>query len=110
MTDVQTTITTAKESKQPMITSLDVAEMVGRNHKDVMRDIRKIMEHLDESKIAPVNYICESSYKGGNGEVRPMFLLTKKGCELYSTRMTGAKVRSPFSLFNDSPLYTWLTE
>lgn len=33
------------------------------------RDIRVIMEHLDESKIGPVKYFTESSYKGGNGQV-----------------------------------------
>lgn len=73
------------------ITSAEVAEMVSRNHADVMRDIRNIIEHLNESKIALVNYFSESSYRGGNGQERPMYLLTKKGCELYSTRMTGAK-------------------
>lgn len=74
------------------LTSLEVAEMVGRQHKDVMRDIRTIIEHLgDERKIAPVEYFIESTYRGGNGQERPSFLLTKKGCELYSTRMTGEK-------------------
>lgn len=91
MTELYAPITTAKESKQPMITSLDVAEMVGKKHDKVIRDIRKIMGHLDEAKIGVVKYFTESHYKAGNGEERPMFLLTKKGCELYSTRMTGAK-------------------
>lgn len=76
---------------EKVLTSLEVAEMVGKKHDKVIRDIRKIMGHLDEAKIGVVKYFTESSYKGGNGQERPMFLLTKKGCELYSTRMTGAK-------------------
>lgn len=44
------------------ISSLEAAEMVKRNHFDVMRDIRKIIEHLGESKIAE-SYFIESTYK-----------------------------------------------
>lgn len=74
------------------LTSLEVAEMVGREHAHVMRDIRTIINHLgDESKNGLVEYFIESTYRGGNGQQRPCFNLTKKGCELYSTRMTGEK-------------------
>ena len=89
MTTVQTTITTAKESKQPMITSLDVAEMVGKQHSNVMRDIRNIKEDLDNLKIESISYFVESTYKDKLNRNKPMFLLTKKGCELYGNRMTG---------------------
>lgn len=73
------------------INSLEVAEMVGRDHKEVLRDIRNIKGHLTESKIAPSDYFVESSYKDSTGRTLPCFLLTKKGCELYATRMTGEK-------------------
>lgn len=71
------------------ISSLEVAEMVRRDHKNVLQDIRGVIAHLDELKIQPVNYFVESSYKGGNGQQRPCYLLTKQGCELYGNRMTG---------------------
>lgn len=71
------------------ISSLEVAEMVGRDHKNVLQDIRGVIAHLDELKIQPVNYFVESSYKGGNGQQRPCYILTKQGCELYGNRMTG---------------------
>lgn len=73
------------------ISSLEVAEMVGRDHKEVLRDIRNIKGHLAESKIALSNYFAESAYKDSTGRTLPCFLLTKKGCELYGTRMTGEK-------------------
>lgn len=34
------------------ITSLDVAEMVSKQHKEVLRDIRRIVEQLAERKSA----------------------------------------------------------
>ncbi len=72
------------------ISSLEVAEMVERNHPDVMRDIRKIRTHLGESKIAET-YFIESTYTDIQNKQQPCFLLSKKGCELYGTRMTGEK-------------------
>ncbi len=73
------------------INSREVAEMVGREHKEVLRDTRKIKEQLAESKIALSEYFIESSYKDSTGRELPCVEFTKKGCELYSTRMTGAK-------------------
>lgn len=72
------------------LTSLEVAEMVGREHKEVLRDIRNIITQLGESKIAQ-SYFIESTYTNSQNRVMPSYLLTKKGCELYSTRMTGEK-------------------
>lgn len=71
------------------ISSLEVAEMVGREHKNVMQDIRKILSHLAELKIQPGSYFIESSYTDKQNQQRPCFLLTKQGCELYGNRMTG---------------------
>ncbi|TQR28361.1 permease [Lysinibacillus sphaericus] len=72
------------------LTSLEVAEMVGRQHKNVMQDIRTIIEHLGGLKNQPA-YFIENEYLDSQGKTRPCFKLTKKGCELYGTRMTGAK-------------------
>ncbi|MGN4127672.1 ORF6C domain-containing protein [Lysinibacillus sphaericus] len=72
------------------ISSMEVAEMVGREHKEVLRDIRNIINQLGESKIAQ-SYFVESTYSNSQNKQQPCFLLTKKGCELYGTRMTGEK-------------------
>lgn len=72
------------------IPSTEVAEMVMREHKEVLRDIRNIISQLGESKIAQ-SYFIESTYTNSQNKQQPCFLLTKKGCELYGTRMTGEK-------------------
>lgn len=71
------------------ITSLEVAEMVGRDHKNVTRDIQVILGQLDELKIEPNSYFIESTYKDNLNRTKPCYLLTKQGCELYGNRMTG---------------------
>ncbi|WP_416451651.1 Rha family transcriptional regulator [Lactococcus lactis] len=76
------------------LTSLEVAEMVGKDHSKVIRDIRNITSHLNEAKNGSVkieDYFTEDTYQDNKGESRPCYRLTKKGCELFSTRMTGAK-------------------
>lgn len=85
------------------ITSLEVSEMVGREHYEVLKDIRRIIGHLGEGKnpsssnelLGDVksyeSYFVESTYVNNQNKELPCFLLTKKGCELYGTRMTGEK-------------------
>lgn len=72
------------------LTSLEVAEMVGREHRNVMQDIRNVISQLGELKNQQ-SYFIETSYKNRQNKEYPSYLLTKKGCELYSTRMTGEK-------------------
>lgn len=72
------------------ISSLEVAEMVGRDHNEVLKDLRRISTQLGEG-ILPQSYFIESSYTNSQNKELPSFLLTKKGCELYGTRMTGEK-------------------
>lgn len=74
------------------LTSLEVAEMVGRRHDQVLRDITTVIKHLGaDHKSVVSKYFIESTYKDATGRVLNNFKLTKKGCELYSTRMTGEK-------------------
>lgn len=72
------------------LTSMEVAEMVGKEHKDVLRDIRNIIRQLGESKVAQ-SYFINSFYRNSQNKDLPCFDVTKKGCELYGTRMNGAK-------------------
>ena len=79
---------------QQAIDSREVAEMVERNHKELLRDIRKyveIMEKANERNFAPVDFFIESSYKDSKGETRPCYLITKKGCDMIANKLTGEK-------------------
>ncbi|MCT6925860.1 Rha family transcriptional regulator [Metasolibacillus sp.] len=76
---------------QNNINSLEIAEMVGRRHDQVLRDINTIILHLGSDHKSVGTYFIESEYTDTQGKKRPCYLLTKKGCELYGTRMTGEK-------------------
>ncbi len=73
------------------LTSMEISEMVGREHGNVMKDIRRIIDHLGGQVKSYESYFIEATYVNLQNRVMPCFGLTKKGCELYGTRMSGEK-------------------
>ena len=73
------------------ITSMEVAQMVGKEHSKLLRDIRKYSEQLAEAKIGLGDFFEESSYLDANNQSRSCFMVTKKGCEFIAHKLTGQK-------------------
>jgi Rha family phage regulatory protein len=73
------------------ITSMEVAEMVEKDHSKLLRDIRTYASQLAEAKIGLGDFFTESTYPDANGQERPCYLVTKKGCEFISNKLTGMK-------------------
>lgn len=73
------------------LTSMEVAEMVGKEHSKLLRDIRKYSEQLAEAKIGLGDFFSESEYFDANNQSRPCFMVTKKGCEFIAHKLTGRK-------------------
>ncbi|MFN6652081.1 Rha family transcriptional regulator [Enterococcus gallinarum] len=73
------------------LTSNEVAEMIGKDHSKLIRDIRTYIGYLAEAKIGSGDFFIESCYKDANNQERPNYLLTKQGCEMVSNKLTGAK-------------------
>lgn len=78
-------------SSKMTIDSREAAEMVGKGHKELLRDVRKYIGYLAESNIALGDFFLESSYYDANNQPRPCFLLTKQGCEMVANKLTGKK-------------------
>ena len=79
------------ELEQKTIYSVEVAEMVGKEHSKLLRDIRNYIEQLAEAKIGSGDFFTESKYKDANNQERPCYLVTKKGCEFIAHKMTGVR-------------------
>lgn len=77
--------------KSNTITSMEVAEMVGKEHKKLLRDIRVYIAQLDESKIGLTDFFTESQYIDKSNRQKPCYLVTKKGCEFIAHKLTGIK-------------------
>lgn len=79
------------ELEQKTITSMEVAEMVNKNHADLLRDIKRYVSQMTESKIALSEFFKESTYKDSTGRTLPCYNVTKKGCEFIAHKLTGVK-------------------
>ena len=72
LTDLTTTNT-------PMtLTSMEVAEMIEKEHKKLLRDIRRYMDQMGESNIGPSEYFTESTYKDHSGKSNPCYPQTDR--------------------------------
>lgn len=79
------------EIVQKYIDSREVAEMVGKDHNKLMRDIRTYIEQLGESNFGHTDFFTESTYQTSQNKTMPCFLVTKKGCEFIAHKLTGTK-------------------
>lgn len=76
---------------QLLVDSREVAEMTGKQHKDLLETIRVYIVHLTSGNFRPSDFFIESTYEDGKGETRPCYLLTRKGCDMVANKMTGEK-------------------
>ena len=77
---------------EPTLDSREVAKMIGKRHRDLMRDIRRYISDMDEgAKLRSPKFFIESNYESSQGKLLPCYLLTKMGCEFVANKMTGKK-------------------
>lgn len=77
-----------------VVDSRDVAEMIGKSHAHLMRDISgyaQILCNSTESNFGLSDFFIPYTYKDSTGRTLPCYLLTKKGCDMVANKMTGEK-------------------
>jgi phage regulator Rha-like protein len=94
-----------RNKKTKTIPSTEVAKMMQKEHKEVMRMIdgyeppegskkRKIVgiiPTLTKGNITPSDYFIENTYKDKSGKLNKCYECTKMGCELLANKLTGEK-------------------
>lgn len=71
--------------------SREVAEMVGKDHSELLKDIRRYVGQLGEGKIPQSDFFTESTYTNKQNKKQPCYLVTRKGCEFIANKLTGVK-------------------
>lgn len=77
-------------NNQALTNSLLVAKEFGKEHKNTMQSIRKLVEGSAENSAVEKMFI-ESSYKDDQGKEQPMFVMNRDGFTLLAMGFTGKK-------------------
>lgn len=73
----------------PVTSSLIVADLFEKNHRDVLESIRNILTTAENSAVLKMFY--ESTYLNSQNKKQPMFIMTKDGFSLLVMGFTGEK-------------------
>lgn len=86
-----------------VVDSRQVAEMIGKRHDNLLRDIQNYCDVIEKNgllkneesagqfKIMPFDFFIPSVYINSQNKEQPCYLLTKKGCDMVANKMTGEK-------------------
>ena len=80
---METMIIKTVNENQHMMTSLEIAEVIGKPHNDVLKAIRKMEPAW--AKVAQGNFSL-GHYQDANGQMRPCYQLTKTECLYIATK------------------------
>ncbi len=72
--------------KDLLMTSLEVAEITGKRHDHVMRDIREELESIKTEGLEGQLIFGESSYKNSQNKTQPMYTMGREGAMQIATR------------------------
>ena len=90
------TITTTNSET---ITSMEVAQMIEKDHAKLLRDIHRYINQIEkinktkigQSKIGFTDFFIESTYTTSQNKIQPCYNITHKGCEFIANKLTGIK-------------------
>ena len=90
-----------KDNNAQMMTTVEIAEMMGMSHKNILRKLEGrtekgkhidgVLDILDRHHLEPVEYFIKSAYTDTKGEERLCYKCTRKGCEFLAHKFQGEK-------------------
>ena len=87
-------LTIIKRDDVGYIDSREVAEIIGKNHKELLRDIRRydeILRQRGQRNFAPTSFFVESSFVDKWNRKQPCYLITRRGADVIANKLTGEK-------------------
>ena len=77
------------ETLENKISSREVAEMMGKEHKHILEKIDKLNRDLTSLNFGSLKYWIEGTYIDSKGETRREYQVTELGCELIAHKTIG---------------------
>lgn len=78
-------------NKIETVTSIEVALMTGKEHSQLLKDIRRYINQLGKVNFDFSDFFQESTYISEQNKELPCFNVTRKGCEFIANKLTGQK-------------------
>ena len=82
---------------QQTISTLEIAEMMECNHRDIMRKIegakdrKGFIQIIAEAQMGVSDYFIPDTYKDASGKENKCYAVTKMGCDFLANKFTGEK-------------------
>ena len=74
-------LTIINQNGKLLADSKEVAEMIGKQHKNLLRDIQGYIKVIEDgSNLSSQDFFIESTYKNSQNKIQPCYKLTKQGC------------------------------
>jgi anti-repressor protein len=86
---IQQDVVYKTEKGTPVTDSLKVAQVFGKQHRNVLQSIRNLIATAENSAVR--KWFCESRYYNEQNKPQPMFIMTRDGFSLLAMGLTGAK-------------------
>jgi anti-repressor protein len=86
---IQSTMVYKTEKGTPVTDSLKVARVFGKQHKNVMQQVRNLLGSAENS--AHKNWFYKSTYLDAQGKQQPLFVMNRDGFSLLAMSLTGEK-------------------
>lgn len=80
-----------EENGQLLADSREVAQTIQIRHGDLLEKINGYVKYLTNGEFRSLDFFIESTYPDSKGEIRPCYLITKKGCDMIANKLTGRK-------------------
>lgn len=73
------------------INSIEVANMIGKEHSQLLKDIRRYINQLGKVNFDFSDFFEETTYISGQNKELPCFNVSRKGCEFIANKLTGQR-------------------
>jgi len=87
-------LTIIKRGDDAYIDSREVAEIIGKRHDNLLRDIDgylRILEKANALNFEGIKFFVQSSYIDARGRVKPCYLISRRGADIIANKLTGEK-------------------
>lgn len=84
-------LVTINNNATETISSIEVAMMIGKEHSQLLKDMRRYINQLGKVNFDFSDFFQESTYISEQNKILPCFNVTRKGCEFIANKLTGQK-------------------